>query len=627
MPTRLKNTPPPRVTPVKSPTATRRPTDAPAANPGPEPTIVPTRTPAPTKRQDGLPPTRDSHAATDSRTKAMNTTFTDLGASLLRGQQSDIGKRPNQEDRWEIREFQTADGRPATLAMIADGIGGHNTGEIASQMAKEMIPARLTADPPSASEITRRLKAALEEAGQAIYNASLEDPDRSGMGTTCTAIVVADRRLYLAHVGDSRAYLLRGGQLRQLTIDHTWAEEAIRAGRSPEEIRNHPNRGVIMRYLGIDPTVNIDSRYRGAAGEIVDMLQAGPLFLEPGDTLMLCSDGVSDSLDARQVADLLAYPDCQTAADALVSGALKAGATDNVTALVLRLPGGVVAPPAALAPAGKKRPWLLIVLAALALVAVGAVARAGAVEPGRTPAAPLPSPSVSACAQRTADHPSHGAPVRGHRRRGSAGGDAGGDTGADGVVTVAPTLPVISATAAVPERLPSPRPEPSPVVHLRRVNPPSSLPTPWRRPERPTRPPRRPLRRRRARLHAEPARQHQRRRGAVAPARRGKNRRCGHVRLAGPAGFRAQAGRKVRVDRLGWDEEPMRDGRSPVGGTVLTTVQANLTGVEDALRLTAGQDLLLGRAAAVGAAETPLRMLSDGRKFAYDRPSSGGGGS
>ena len=77
----------------------------------------------------------------------MNTTFTDLSASLLRGQQSDVGKRPNQEDRWEIREFQTADGRPATLAMVADGIGGHNTGEIASQMAKEMIPARLTGQP------------------------------------------------------------------------------------------------------------------------------------------------------------------------------------------------------------------------------------------------------------------------------------------------------------------------------------------------------------------------------------------------------------------------------------------------------------------------------------------------
>ena len=235
------------------------------------------------------------------------------------------------------------------------------------------------------------------------------------MGTTCTAIVVADRRLYLAHVGDSRAYLLRGGQLRQLTIDHTWAEEAIRAGRAPEEIRTHPNRGVIMRYLGIDPTVNIDTRYRDAAGEIVDTLQAGPLFLEPGDTLMLCSDGVSDSLDARQVAEFLAYPDCQTAADALVSNALEAGATDNVTALVLRLPGGVVAPPAALAPAGKKLPVLPIVLAALALLLVGVVAVLALSGRGRSQPTPQPTAAVGVAPTAIAGR-RHGAPARNDRR-------------------------------------------------------------------------------------------------------------------------------------------------------------------------------------------------------------------
>ena len=230
------------------------------------------------------------------------------------------------------------------------------------------------------------------------------------MGTTCTAIVVADRRLYLAHVGDSRAHLLRGGQLRQLTIDHTWAEEAIRAGRAPEEIRTHPNRGVIMRYLGIDPTVSIDTAVpRRRESEIVDTLQAGPLFLEPGDTLMLCSDGVSDSVETRLMAELMAYPDCQTAADALVSSALKAGATDNVTALVLRLPGGVVAPPAALAPAGKKRPWLLIVLAALALVAVGAIIALALTSRSRTPA------SAAAVAFRETQRPAHSRPSRPRR--------------------------------------------------------------------------------------------------------------------------------------------------------------------------------------------------------------------
>ena len=95
----------------------------------------------------------------------MNTNA-DFSGILLRGQQSDVGMRPNQEDRWCIQEFQTADGRQATLALVADGIGGHSSGEMASEMAKNMIPARLLANPPSASEITRRLKAILERPGR-----------------------------------------------------------------------------------------------------------------------------------------------------------------------------------------------------------------------------------------------------------------------------------------------------------------------------------------------------------------------------------------------------------------------------------------------------------------------------
>ncbi|PKO22314.1 MAG: hypothetical protein CVU38_10115, partial [Chloroflexi bacterium HGW-Chloroflexi-1] len=325
----------------------------------------------------------------------MTTPSIDTSETLIYGARSDIGKRPNQEDRWEIKPFQTADGRPALLALVADGIGGHNTGEIASQLAKESVPARLLAQPPSASEITRRLKAALEETGRAIYDASLADDSRAGMGTTCTAIVVADRRLYLAHVGDSRAYLLRGGGLRQLTVDHTWAEEAIRAGRAPEEIRNHPNRGVIMRYLGIDPIVSVDTRYRIDDAETGDALNA-PLFLEPGDTLMLCSDGVSDALDSRTIVSFLQQRDLQVAAEALVSNATKTGATDNVTALALRVPGG--------APVrGKRPPVLPIILAGVALVAVAAIPAVLLMSGGRQPAASATPVAQTAAASALVD--------------------------------------------------------------------------------------------------------------------------------------------------------------------------------------------------------------------------------
>ena len=560
----------------------------------------------------------------------MNTTFTDLNATLLRGQQSDVGKRPNQEDRWEIREFQTADGRPATLAMIADGIGGHNTGEIASQMAKELIPARLTAKPPSASEITRTLKAALEEAGQAIYNASLEDPDRSGMGTTCTAIVVADRRLYLAHVGDSRAHLLRGGQLRQLTIDHTWAEEAIRAGRAPEEIRTHPNRGVIMRYLGIDPTVNSDSRYRDAAGEIVDSLQAGPLFLEPGDTLMLCSDGVSDSVETRLMAELMAYPDCQTAADALVSSALKAGATDNVTALVLRLPGGVVPPPAALAPVGKKRPWLLIVLAALALVAVGAIIALALTSRNEPRPAPQPSPSVNATPSAQQTLPSTAT------RSETAGGGVQVATleptvAATASATAAPTLPVvnaptagtgapaIAATGTTTDTLSAPG-EPTLI--------PTHTPEPTRVPATPT-----PQATTRAPTATATSRSDSTSGGVtlLRPAEGEKIIGAAEFAWQDQSGFGLKPGEQYELIVWGLDEDPMRDGRSPVGGQVQTTVKANLADAEVVLGLSSGKSYYWGVRLIRPARDpfmqpTNVRMLSEWRKFTYDRPPGPGDG-
>ena len=252
----------------------------------------------------------------------------------------DEGKRPQQEDRIAVHEFTTRDGMPATLFILADGIGGQGSGELASQRAVELIPAFIDAHEFTASEISSVLKAALEHANAQIYKEAEDNAQYAGMGTTCTAVVIIGKRLYIAHVGDSRAYLLRGNRLRQLSIDHTWAEEAIRAGRSPEEIRTHPNRSVIKRFLGIDPDMEIDTRYRfgDPPDNTIDSAEK-PLFLEPGDTLMLCSDGVSDPLTTKEIISLLQKP-VDKAPEALVQRALKAGSTDNVSAVVARLPGG-----------------------------------------------------------------------------------------------------------------------------------------------------------------------------------------------------------------------------------------------------------------------------------------------
>lgn len=532
----------------------------------------------------------------------MSAVFTDTASALLHGQQSDIGKRPNQEDRWTVREFTTADGRPATLALIADGIGGHSTGEIASQMAKEQIPARLLARPPSASEITSRLKATLEEVSQAIYQASLEDPNRSGMGTTCTAIAVADRRLYLAHVGDSRLYLLRNGQIYQLTIDHTWAEEAIRAGRSPEEIRNHPNRGVILRYLGIDPTVSIDTRYRDITGEIADAL-AGPFFLEPGDTLLLCTDGLSDVLDNRTIAGFMAYLDCQTAADALVSAALRAGTTDNVTAVVLRLPGGAVVPPAAAVQAGRKLPLLAVALGAIGLVAL-ALAALLVLPRGRGATETAPTPPAAATTTRA---PQATLPASVARTAAAGGGGLQVATAVPTrttMPTAAATLPVVTATAEAT------------AMAAEMTPPPTLVPTATSAPTR-------------APATAGPA-------VTPPPAPPPALQTGGGVDLLEPTEgatitdratfkWRPQADLRLgpgeQYELIVWGEggDPMRDGRSPVGGTSETQASANLAGLEGPLGLSPGRTYLWGVRLLAADGKTPLRMLSAGRKFVYER--------
>ncbi len=542
-----------------------------------------------------------------------------IGASenLMYGHSTDIGKRPNQEDRCALTDFETADGRPATLAMVADGIGGHNTGEIASNMAKSMIPGLLLGNPPSASEITRRLKTILEETGQAIYTASVDDPNRSGMGTTCTAIVIADKRLYLAHAGDSRAYLLRSGQLRQLTIDHTWAEEAIRAGRSPEDIRVHPNRGVIMRYLGIDPTITIDTRYRANDTEIADTLTT-PLFLEPGDTLLLCTDGVSDSVEPRLIVDHLSRGDCQAAAEALVNSALKAGATDNVTALVLRLPGGAAA---VAAPRRKRSNLLPLLLAALGLVAVTAVAAVALTSRGQNQATVLPGATVEATIQSAG-----AAPAATPTAAGSGGVQVAtveslpsatatqltiASTATDAVTTTV----AITATTTVSDTLPGPG---EPTIRPTRTVAPTATPQP------------------RIRDTATP------RTGGTAarttaPA---TGAATGGVTLLSPpenekiigrtkfewrdqAGFKLGTGQQYELIVWGLNGDPMNDGRSPVGGKTTTSIEADLSGVEDALNLTAGQTYYWG-VRLLSAAGEKVRMLSEGRKFVYEKPSGGG---
>jgi serine/threonine protein phosphatase PrpC len=254
------------------------------------------------------------------------------------GSQQATGRKPTQEDALTVEVLATADKVSAHLLLVADGVGGAQAGERASGLAASEATRQLKSQPFLAAQAGPALRDALRAAGRAILDRSYEQVDWRGMSTTCTAaLVLEDGRLALAHVGDSRAYYCdHDGHLTQLTTDHTWAQEAIEAGRSPEELRHHPNANTITRFLGVDAEVRIDTRARQPGGGPSVDTALTPLTLKGGQVL-LCSDGVSGALSEAQMAATLAEHPAPMAAQRLVELAGRAGASDNLTAVVLDL--------------------------------------------------------------------------------------------------------------------------------------------------------------------------------------------------------------------------------------------------------------------------------------------------
>jgi len=212
-----------------------------------------------------------------------------------------------------------------TVFAVADGLGGHQGGEVASAAAVEPLAAldgREFAEPGEAAEA---LAAAILEGNSAILERAAGDPGLWGMGTTVTAAALAgDRHLQLAHVGDSRAYLLRDGSLDQLTTDHTVVGELVRRGRlTPEQAAIHPERSILTRAVGLDPRVPVDT--------------PDPLGLRDGDQVLLCSDGLTEAVDDGRIAELLsATDDGDAACRSLIDAANAAGGPDNITVVLLR---------------------------------------------------------------------------------------------------------------------------------------------------------------------------------------------------------------------------------------------------------------------------------------------------
>ena len=247
------------------------------------------------------------------------------------GAKTDKGQRPNNEDHFAVVDTRRRGIRADGVLIIADGMGGRNFGEQAAAAAVETVEESLAEmlDSRDRGEVVMAdvLASALRKANSRVYELASTDEDRKGMGTTCVAAVIEGERMYVAHAGDSRAYLLREGALRQLTADHSYVAEQVRAGAITEEgARKSRFRNIITRAVGIEPTLE---------AEVVDAE------VRPGDTLLLCTDGLSNMVEEDDIARTLAQSSSpQNAADKLVGMANKNGGKDNITAVVARLQAG-----------------------------------------------------------------------------------------------------------------------------------------------------------------------------------------------------------------------------------------------------------------------------------------------
>lgn len=208
------------------------------------------------------------------------------------------------------------------LALIADGMGGHEGGEFASKLAVEGIVRSYygsIATPPAA------LQDAFRDANRAIYRAAKKNPSLKGMGTTCVAVAVCDDQAWWAWVGDSRLYLLRDGTAYRMSEDHTVVQELVRRGLlPPEEACNHPDRSVLERAIGTRDRVET-------------ALGAQAIQLAPGDRLLLCSDGLHDLMDEAEIAECARAGPVADCTEALLHVALERGGFDNVSIILLEV--------------------------------------------------------------------------------------------------------------------------------------------------------------------------------------------------------------------------------------------------------------------------------------------------
>jgi protein phosphatase len=209
------------------------------------------------------------------------------------------------------------------ITIVADGMGGHLAGEVASGLAVELISRAYYREPLEACESLRQ---AFVEANRHIYEASLQDETLAGMGTTCTALILLNGSAFAAHVGDSRLYLVRDGEVYLMTEDHSAVMEMVRQGIiGVEEARAHTDKNVILRALGTNPHVEVETWEQ-------------PMEVRTGDQFLLCSDGLYDLVNDDEIKEVMtAALDPHAVGESLIKLALERGAPDNITVGVVSI--------------------------------------------------------------------------------------------------------------------------------------------------------------------------------------------------------------------------------------------------------------------------------------------------
>lgn len=240
--------------------------------------------------------------------------------------QSDIGLfRETNED--SFCQFEPDDDRirseKGVLFIVADGMGGHQGGEVASRLAVDFVKKFYYSFPEN--DPLRSLRHAFSEANRLIFERSLGDAALFGMGTTCTAMVLLRDKAYFAHIGDSRAYVCRNGDILRLTMDHTLVEEMVRSGLlSREDARIHPKKNVITKSLGTHEEIDVDT-------------PSSPFDVKENDIFLLCSDGLTSFVRDENIKQTLEAFDPSKASQLLIDMANELGGRDNITVQVVKI--------------------------------------------------------------------------------------------------------------------------------------------------------------------------------------------------------------------------------------------------------------------------------------------------